>query len=217
MNASHREVQIPVNEVVLTGDLQIPPVAVGLVLFVHGSGSSRLSSRNRFVADQLNQRNLATLLFDLLSPEEQRLDLSTGAMRFDIGLLVDRVDGATRWLRGEPALDTLSLGYFGASTGAAAALAAGIRHPTSVKAIVSRGGRPDLAGDALPRVSAPTLLIVGSLDTQVIELNRTAQRELLCESNLDIVEGASHLFEEPGKLEIVAGLAAAWFGSHLCS
>jgi putative phosphoribosyl transferase len=215
MTATRREVTIPVEEVLLTGDLQIPNSACGIVLFVHGSGSSRLSSRNRQVASSLNEHRVATLLFDLLSPDEEATDLRTRELRFDIGLLTDRVDAATRWLRTEKALDSLPVGYFGASTGAAAALAASTRHLASVKAVVSRGGRPDLALDALMSVTAPTLLIVGSLDRDVISLNRAAMAQMRTETRLQIVDGASHLFEEPGKLEVVSELAADWFTTHL--
>jgi putative phosphoribosyl transferase len=215
MTATRREVTIPVDDVLLAGDLQIPNSACGIVLFVHGSGSSRLSSRNRQVASSLNEHRLATLLFDLLSPSEEAIDLRTRELRFDIGLLTDRVDAATRWLRNENELDTLPVGYFGASTGAAAALAASTRHLATVKAVVSRGGRPDLALDALMSVTAPTLLIVGSLDRDVISLNRAAMAQMKTETRLQIVDGASHLFEEPGKLEVVSELAADWFTTHL--
>lgn len=214
MTATHRTVKIPAGGVILTGDLQMPQPACGIVLFAHGSGSSRLSSRNRYVADQLNLRGLGTLLFDLLSQEEEKIDEVTRELRFDIGLLTDRVDAATDWLRSEADLTGLGVGYFGASTGAAAALAASVRHKTSVKAVVSRGGRPDLAGGALSSVTAPTLLIVGSLDWEVIELNRKAMAQMSGEVELKIVEGASHLFEEPGKLEVVSQLASDWFTAH---
>lgn len=216
MTAIRREVKIRVDDgVFLTGDLQIPNAAHALILFVHGSGSSRLSSRNRLVADRLNHRGLATLLFDLLSPEEEAVDLQTREFRFDIGLLADRVEAATRWLTAERALSALPVGYYGASTGAAAALTASLRHPATVKAIVSRGGRPDLAGAALPDVAAPTLLIVGGLDTFVIDLNRQALKHLTCDAHLEIVDDASHLFGEPGKLEIVSSLSADWFLGHV--
>lgn len=214
MNTIFRQVHIPADDVVLTGDLQIPPLSVGLVLFVHGSGSSRLSARNRYVADKFNQVRLGTLLFDLLSPEEEEVDMRTSELRFDIGLLADRVDRATRWLRNERDFE-VPIGYFGASTGAAAALCASLRHRSSVKAVVSRGGRPDLAGSALSSLTAPTLLIVGSLDTAVIELNERARSQMTCPTSLEIVEGASHLFEEPGKLDIVSDLASRWFAAHL--
>lgn len=217
MTITRREVKIPVDKVVLTGDLQIPAMASGIVLFVHGSGSSRLSHRNRYVADQINQLGLATLLFDLLSVEEEEIDMTTREMRFDIGLLADRVDAATNWLRDEAELAQYPVGYFGASTGAAAALAASIRHPNTVKAIVSRGGRPDLAAATLGDVTAPTQLIVGSLDILVIQLNREAMSRMICEVDLQIVDGASHLFAEPGKLEVVAELASRWFALHLSS
>ncbi|HWA82927.1 MAG TPA: dienelactone hydrolase family protein [Fimbriimonadaceae bacterium] len=215
MNIARREVRIPVEKVLLTGDLQVPEESDGLVLFVHGSGSSRLSHRNRHVADIINQRGLSTLLFDLLSPEEEEIDMVTRELRFDIGLLADRVDAVTNWLGSEDDLDAYPLGYFGASTGAAAALVASLRHPNAVKAIVSRGGRPDLAAAALPDVVAPTLLIVGSLDEAVIEMNRKAMSRMRCEVDLQIIPGASHLFPEPGKLDEVATLASTWFARHL--
>ncbi|HVT11162.1 MAG TPA: alpha/beta fold hydrolase [Fimbriimonadaceae bacterium] len=215
MNVARREVNIPVEKVLLTGDLQVPAESEGLVLFVHGSGSSRLSQRNRHVADEINRHGLSTLLFDLLSPEEEEIDMVTRELRFDIGLLADRVDAVTNWLSSEDDLDAYPIGYFGASTGAAAALVASLRHPNSVKAIVSRGGRPDLASSALPDVAAPTLLIVGSLDEEVLEMNREAMSRMRCEVELHIVPGASHLFPEPGKLDEVATLAADWFARHL--
>jgi putative phosphoribosyl transferase len=212
MSVLRREVRIHIEEVLLTGDLQIPDDSCGTVLFVHGSGSSRQSSRNRQVADYLNKHSLATLLVDLLTPEEEQ---GNRELRFDIGLLADRVDGATQWLDNEDDLGALPFAYFGASTGAAAALASSIRHPASVKAVVSRGGRPDMARNALPSVTAPTLLIVGSLDTVVIDLNEEALRDLRCEKRLEIVEGATHLFEEPGALEVVSQLAAQWITSRM--
>jgi putative phosphoribosyl transferase len=210
-----RQVHIPVGDASLVGDLSRPGSSEGLVLFVHGSGSSRLSSRNRLVAARLNQHGLATLLFDLLTGEEEQIDMVSAQLRFDIGLLTDRVDGAIRFVESDPELGALGVGLFGASTGAAAAIAASLRHKATVKAVVSRGGRPDLAGDALSSLAAPTLLIVGSLDDVVIDLNQKAFEAMSCEKRLEIVEGASHLFEEPGKLETVASLAADWFGSHL--
>jgi len=179
------------------------------VLFAHGSGSSRLSPRNRYVADQIVEGGLGTLLFDLLTATEERRDRLDASLRFDIGLLTRRLVEATRWLRTQSWAASLHLGYFGASTGAAAALAASLECP--VRAIVSRGGRPDLAAAALPAVSAPTLLIVGSDDPVVLDLNSRAQAQLRCESRLEIVRGATHLFEEPGALEEVAALATAWF------
>jgi dienelactone hydrolase len=200
----------------LAGDLAIPPDARGLVLFAHGSGSSRHSPRNRFVAMQLRSAGLATLLIDLLTPAEEVLDEDSGGrLRFDIGLLARRLEAASSWLASSPTTSELRLGYFGASTGAAAALVAASRWTGEVGAIASRGGRPDLAGAALAVVHTPTLLIVGGDDHVVIELNRRAMDMMRCEKKLEIVPGATHLFEEPGALERVAELAAAWFGHHL--
>jgi dienelactone hydrolase len=211
-----REVTFPVGNAVLRGDLSIPPEAKGLVLFAHGSGSSRFSPRNRYVARVLNQAGFATLLMDLLTPEEERADAATGDFRFDIRLLAGRLIGAVDWVGREPSTKYLRLGCFGASTGAAAALIAAAERPDRVLAVVSRGGRPDLADDALRRVLAPTLLLVGGADRQVIALNQTAFRELMAGGNeLVIVPGATHLFEEPGTLEEVARLAADWFLRHL--
>jgi len=201
--------EIPVGKTHLSGDLQIPPKAKGVVLFAHGSGSSRLSPRNQFVAKYLQQAGLATLLIDLLDEKEGREDERTRALRFNIPLLAERLSQITEWLIQKK----LNIGYFGASTGAAAALIAATTNP--VKAIVSRGGRPDLAGNALPKVKAPTLLIVGGYDTEVIELNREALAQLHCEKKLTIVPGATHLFEEPGTLEQVATLARDWFLEYL--
>jgi dienelactone hydrolase len=199
----------------LAGDLTIPPGAKGVVLFAHGSGSSRLSPRNRYVAQVLQSAGLATLLIDLLTPEEERVDLATAHLRFDIGLLAERLLDATGWLQSEPETASLRIGYFGASTGAGAALVAAASRTELIGAVVSRGGRPDLAGDALAGVKAPVLLIVGSNDDVVIEINRSALVQLTGEKRLEIVSGASHLFEEPGTLEQVAELAADWFTSHL--
>jgi len=204
-----REVRLPVAEIV--GDLVVPSAAAGLVLFAHGSGSSRFSSRNRQVAAALNQRGLATLLIDLLRPEEERDRTHV----FDIGLLSQRLVAATRWARTDPALAELPIGYFGASTGAAAALRAAAELPEQVDAVVSRGGRPDLAGGWLQKVSAPVLLIVGGRDTLVLELNREAQVALGASCALAVVPAATHLFEEPGALEEVALLAGDWFERHL--
>ena len=195
------------------GDLRLPTAARGLVLFAHGSGSSRRSPRNRFVADVLVRANVATLLFDLLTEREEALDLRTRELRFDIPLLTRRLSGATRWVLQQERLAGLPLGYFGASTGAAAALAASCDRP-EVIAIVSRGGRPDLAGHALPRVRAATLLIVGADDDVVIGLNREALAQMTCEARLELVPHATHLFEEPGTLEVAATLAATWFSDH---
>ena len=184
-------------------------------MFAHGSGSSQLSPRNRYVAQLLNQARLATLLLDLLTAQEEAIDLRTARLRFDIGLLAERLVGATDWLLEHPQTRELQIGYFGASTGAAAALVAAAERLDEVAAIVSRGGRPDLAGPRLPQVRAPTLLIVGGNDVQVIELNRSAFAQLRCEKQLVIVPGATHLFEEPGALDDVARLAREWFQRYL--
>lgn len=200
----------------LRGDLSLPEDASGVVLFAHGSGSSRHSPRNRLVARELQDAGLATLLLDLLTEEEETADAVTGHLRFDIQLLADRLVSATDWIRAEPHTQSLPLGYFGASTGAGAALVAAAQMHGEVGAIVSRGGRPDLAGDdALPRVTAPTLLIVGGHDLPVIEMNRSALAQLPGEKEMEIVPGATHLFEEPGTLEEVARLARDWFIVHL--
>jgi dienelactone hydrolase len=198
---------------VLQGDLVVPAGATAIVLFAHGSGSSRHSPRNQQVARTLNRAGLATLLFDLLTPAEAEGERS--ALRFDIELLAARLIAGTEWVAAEPATQALRIGYFGASTGAAAALVAAARRPRQVGAVVSRGGRPDLAAGALERVEAPTLLIVGGADDYVLELNRRAWRRLRVESDLSVVPGATHLFEEPGAMEEVASLASAWFTRHL--
>jgi dienelactone hydrolase len=210
-----RPVYVQVGRVTLPGDLALPEGARGLVLFAHGSGSSRHSPRNRLVAAELQRSGLGTLLFDLLTEEEGAVDSVTREMRFDIPLLAERVAKANEWLRSRPETRAFRLGYFGASTGAAAALVAAAERPADVGAVVSRGGRPDLAGDALEQVRAPTLLIVGSLDTPVIRMNEQAMARMRCETKLEIVKGATHLFEEPGTLEEVARLAADWFARHL--
>jgi dienelactone hydrolase len=209
------ELAIPVGAVRLQGTLRLPARAEGLVVFVHGSGSSRFSPRNRHVAECLGEVGLATLLFDLLTPEEDVIDASTGELRFDIALLTDRLIGVLDWLAKERRIDRLPLGLFGASTGAAAALNAAAARPRQVKAVVSRGGRPDLAERALPAVQAPTLLVVGGLDDVVIGLNQRAAGRLCCEHAIEIVPGATHLFEESGKLDAVARLAGEWFRRHL--
>jgi len=215
-DVAERPVRIPIGSVNLEGDLGIPKGARGVVLFAHGSGSSRRSPRNRYVARVLREAGLATLLMDLLTTEEEVVDLSTGHLRFDIGLLAGRLIGATDWLSREPETAGLAIGSFGASTGAAAALVTAAERPDVVGAVVSRGGRPDLAGDALPRVRAPTLLIVGGRDQPVIALNRMALEQLGAkEKQLVIVPGATHLFEERGALEEVARLAADWLTRHL--
>ena len=209
------EVQIPAGRAVLSGNLTIPENAVALVLFAHGSGSSRHSPRNQFVARTLNDGGLATLLFDLLTLEEEAIDTYTREHRFDIGLLAERLVHATKWAKRQEQTRDLQLGYFGSSTGAAAALIAAAEISDDVGAVVSRGGRPDLAGDALPKVKAPTLLIVGGNDDIVIELNEMARDQMRCEVKLEIVPGATHLFEEPGALEKVAKLASDWFVNHI--
>jgi len=208
-------VSIPCDSVSLSGDLEVPESPAGVVLFAHGSGSGRHSPRNRFVAQTLRDEGFATLLMDLLTAEEEQVDIRTAQLRFDIGLLTERLIGAAQWLREYPLTQSLWIGYFGASTGAAAALVAAAERPDLTAAIVSRGGRPDLAGPALERVLAPTLLIVGGNDEAVEELNRTARHQLRCKTKLVIVPGATHLFEEPGTLEKVADLAADWFDSYL--
>lgn len=211
--ATHElEVEIPIDHERITGTLVIPDAPRGLVLFAHGSGSSRFSPRNRFVADYLHRGAFGTLLLDLLTPAEERVDAATGRLRFDIELLAERVVAASDWLGANRIATPSRLGYFGASTGAAAALIAAARRPAEAGAVVSRGGRPDLAGGALAQVRAPTLLIVGGDDTEVLELNRDAWRALGSpRKDLQVVPGATHLFEEPGALDEVARLASAWF------
>ena len=209
------EVQIQAGGAILSGSLSIPENTDALVLFAHGSGSSRHSPRNQFVARTLNQAGLATLLFDLLTPEEESVDLYTREHRFDIGLLAKRLIYATKWAREQTQTRDLSIGYFGSSTGGGASLVAASELPDEVGAVVSRGGRPDLAGDALPKVKAPTLLIVGGEDHVVIDLNEQARAQMKCECKIDIVSGATHLFEEPGALEQVARLASDWFVKHI--
>jgi putative phosphoribosyl transferase len=208
-------VRIPAGTVTLAGSLTLPEQTQAIVLFAHGSGSSRFSPRNRYVARLLNEAKLATLLVDLLTVHEEVIDARTARLRFDIDLLAERLVDATDWLTEFPDTKHLRIGYFGASTGAAAALAAAAIRPDVVNAVVSRGGRPDLAGAALTRVQAATLLIVGENDGQVIELNRAALAELRCEKQLVIVPGATLLFEEPGTLDVVAQLARDWFEQHL--
>jgi dienelactone hydrolase len=211
----HAEVRIPVGQVRLDGDLTLPAAPHGVVVFAHGSGSSRFSSRNRFVAQQLREAGLGTLLMDLLTPEEERVDERTAHLRFDIGLLAERLVGATDWLKLQPETADLPVGYFGASTGGGAALVAAAQRPDDVGAVVSRGGRPDLAGEALRHVRAPTLLIVGGEDRVVIRMNQEALALIPAEKQLVIVPGATHLFEEPGALEEVARLASLWFNTYL--
>lgn len=195
----------------LGGDLCIPSDAAGLVIFAHGSGSSRHSSRNHMVSEELNRGGLATLLMDLLSEDEDRLDRQTAHLRFDIPMLAGRLANAAEWASEERGIAHLPRGYFGASTGGGAALVAAALEPSAVRAVVSRGGRPDLAGEALPKVAAPTLLIVGGLDDIVVGMNETAMRSLRCVKRLEVIPGATHLFEEPGALEHVADLAKRWF------
>lgn len=215
MKSDEREVEIEVGEVKLRGNLAVPQGSRSMVLFAHGSGSGRLSPRNQYVAKALRRGGLATLLMDLLTEEEEAADEFTRQWRFDIELLARRLIGATAWMKTESSTKALSLGYFGASTGAAAALVAAARQTDEVKAIVSRGGRPDLAGNALSAVQAPTLLIVGGADYGVIALNQEAMEKLAGKKKLEIIPGATHLFEEPGALEAVARLALTWFVENL--
>jgi putative phosphoribosyl transferase len=210
-----RVVRVPAGGVQLDGDLAITPACEGLVLFAHGSGSSRHSPRNKFVAHTLERRGFGTLLVDLLTPDEEQVDRVTAGLRFDIPLLAQRLTDVVDWLRELRETARLRVGVFGASTGAAAALITAADRPHSIMAVVSRGGRPDLAGHALPRVTAPTLLIVGSLDATVLQMNRTAMAQMRGPAALEIVEGATHLFEEPGALSEVAELSADWFVTHL--
>jgi dienelactone hydrolase len=209
------EVTISADSVVLSGELLVPDKASGIVLFAHGSGSSRFSPRNQYVARVIREAGVGTLLFDLLTREEEAIDVLTRRLRFDIGLLAHRLVDVTHWLEWQDETKLLRPGYFGSSTGGGAALVAAAALGEKVGAVVSRGGRPDLAGDALPLVKAPTLLIVGGRDYQVIEMNKEALSQLRCEKKLEIVPGATHLFEEPGTLAQVAHLAAEWFKKHL--
>jgi putative phosphoribosyl transferase len=208
-------VQIHAGRAVLSGNLNIPIDANALVLFAHGSGSSRHSPRNQFVARTLNEAGLATLLFDLLTPEEEAIDMRTREHRFNIHLLAERLVHATKWSKQQEQTSNLRAGYFGSSTGGAAALVAAVDSQQDAGAVVSRGGRPDLADKALPQVQAPTLLIVGGNDDIVIELNEQARNRMRCEAKLEIIPSATHLFEEPGALEKVAQLASDWFSLHL--
>ena len=210
-----KEVTIPVGKEVVYGNLTVPNGAKSIVLFAHGSGSGRFSTRNTFVAREINAAGIATLLIDLLTQEEEQIDEFTGEFRFNIDLLAQRLVHATEWVKKNQDTKSLVVGYFGASTGAAAALIAAVKLPEHVKAVVSRGGRPDLAGEYLPKVKAPTLLIVGGDDTEVLELNRQASRQMTSEVKIVVVPGATHLFEESGKLEEVARLAIDWFSKHL--
>ena len=211
------DVEIRSGGVVLQGDLIIPAGAQGVVLFAHGSGSSRHSPRNQFVAQTIREGGVGTLLFDLLTREEEAVDARTAHLRFDIGLLAERLVDATKWIAANDEASHLGVGYFGSSTGGGAALVAAAELGDAIGAVVSRGGRPDLAGNALSKVKSPTLLLVGGLDYPVIEMNREAYAQLCCEKELKIVPGATHLFEEPGTLAKVAHLAADWFRKHLRS
>ena len=215
LSARETTVTVPTGTVTLEGSLAVPDGARGIILFAHGSGSSRHSPRNRYVAEELRLGGFGTLLLDLLTPEEEAVDERTSELRFDIELLADRLGAAMDWLRTDEALRGLPIGLFGASTGAGAALVAAAREPQRVAGVVSRGGRPDLAGSALPNVRAPTLLIVGSRDEGVIELNERAKTEMTAPVELVIVRRATHLFEEPGTLEEVARLTRDWFVRHL--
>ncbi|HEU0178253.1 MAG TPA: alpha/beta family hydrolase [Blastocatellia bacterium] len=213
--AISREVRISADSIALPGELSVPSRAEGLVLFAHGSGSGRHSPRNQYVAQVIREAGVGTLLFDLLTREEERIDLQTRYLRFDIDLLARRLVGATEWAKKQKETAPLRIGYFGASAGGGAALVVAAEMGDEIGAVVSRGGRPDMAGEALSRVVSPTLLIVGELDDVVIRLNEEALRALRCVKELTIVPGATHLFEEPGKLEEVARLAADWFQRHL--
>jgi dienelactone hydrolase len=213
--AQIQPVHIRINAAFIEGDLVIPDRALGLVVFAHGSGSSRFSARNRAVAETLEQGGFATLLLDLLTRQEEAIDIRTREYRFDIERLGNRVIAAIDWASGHSAISPLPIACFGASTGAAAALIAAAERPANVLAVISRGGRPDLAGDALPRVQAPTLFIVGGADESVIELNRRAMRRMQAPVTLEIIPGATHLFEEPGSLETVSRLALQWCSDHL--
>ena len=216
MSEQETPVKIPVGNVVVEGNLTVSSGAKGVVLFAHGSGSSRFSPRNQYVAKVFNKAGFGTLLFDLLTQDEDEVDMATAEFRFNIDLLAQRLIGATEWLKKDPKTKNLAFGYFGASTGAAAALIAAAKLPSDIAAVVSRGGRPDLASDYLGKVAAPTLLLVGGLDTVVIELNRKAMSQMVSEKKLEIIPGATHLFEEPGKLEEVAKLSTDWFLRYLC-
>jgi dienelactone hydrolase len=212
---AERNVTISIGAIALEGSLVVPDPALGVVLFAHGSGSGRQSPRNRYVAGELQEGGIATLLIDLLTEDEEQVDLATRHLRFDIPLLAERLVGAIDWLGREASTATLPVGLFGASTGGGAALMASVARPERVRAVVSRGGRPDLADTALPEVVAPTLLVVGGLDDVVIALNQVAREQMRAETELRIVPGATHLFEEPGTLEQVAALARDWFTQHL--
>ncbi len=212
---AQQEIRIPLGEITLDGFLAIPDEATGIVVFAHGSGSSRFSPRNQFVADTLNQEGFATLLFDLLTRDEHETDEQTRELRFNIDLLGNRLVGVIDWMQNQEDTQNLRIGLFGASTGSAASLVAAAEKPQLIQAVVSRGGRPDLAPDALPRVQAPVLLIVGGFDRPVIEMNREAAKAFTADHRVEIVEGVSHLFQEVGKLEEVARLAMEWFNRYL--
>jgi putative phosphoribosyl transferase len=209
------DMKIPVGEVVVEGTLTLPPETKSVVLFAHGSGSRRFSTRNQYVAKEFNKAKIGTLLFDLLTQEEEQTDIVTAEYRFNIPLLADRLIGATEWLKNDPKTKRLAFGYFGASTGAAAALIAAAKLPSEIVAVVSRGGRPDLAGKYLPNVKAPTLMLVGGLDSEVIELNRNAMDQITAEKKIVIIPRATHLFEEIGTLEEVAKVSIDWFLRYL--
>jgi len=213
--AEEKVVKIPAGKAIINGNLTVPQKAKGIVLFAHGSGSSRFSPRNTKVAREINAEGIATLLIDLLTEEEEAIDIYSGEFRFNIELLAERLVFATEWLQKNPQTKNLTVGYFGASTGAAAALIAAAKLTEWTKAVVSRGGRPDLAGKYLSKVKAPTLLIVGGKDVQVLELNKQAMAQMTAEKKLTLVPGATHLFEESGKLEKVANLAITWFSKFL--
>ncbi len=215
MIVNQTEMKIPVGNVNVEGILTLPASAKGVVLFAHGSGSGRFSPRNQYVAKEFNKAGIGTLLFDLLTAQEEQEDMFTAQYRFNIPLLAERLIGATLWLKKDPKTKHFVLGYFGASTGAAAALIAAARLPKQISAVVSRGGRPDLAGEYLPNVEAPTLLLVGGWDREVIELNRQAMAQMKSQNKLVIISDATHLFEEPGKLEEVAEVSIAWFLRYL--
>jgi putative phosphoribosyl transferase len=215
MTIQTADIEIPIDNIVLNGILQIPKNGKSIVLFVHGSGSSRLSTRNKHVADILNKNNIATLLFDLLTVDEEQVDELTREHRFDIPLLTSRLLAVTTWLTQQPTLNNFTLGYFGASTGAAAALQAAAKNENLIQAVVSRGGRPDLTGPTLSQVKAATLLIVGGNDEPVIEMNREAMKAMTSIKKLEIIPDATHLFEEPGALDEAARLATNWFRQYL--
>ena len=214
MNTVKTEVSIPVGDSAIHGDLTLVQNAKGLIIFAHGSGSSRFSTRNQFVAHELNSANFSTFLFDLLTPQEDRVDEDTREFRFDIPLLADRLILVTNWIQKQKNTSHLSIGYFGASTGAAATLIAAAQLPNQIAAVVSRGGRPDLAKEYLSQVQAPTLLIIGELDYDVIALNKLAYEQLTCEKKLVLVPGATHLFEEEGTLLEATKCAIDWFNAY---